>query len=335
MALATERSAVIRQDCTGLLLDNMNSKAIDLNEVIASQDKVLRRVLGEAILLEYHKSIGPAQLEGDETMVGQVLQGLLENARASLPGGGVVNIAVESIEVDDIHARIQPGARRGDFVRLTVSDNSTGVLAEGLQQLFAELPLPNAPRQGNALPLPLIAGIVKRRRGWIEAHSHSGGGALIHVYFPAVTATSRPSPAADWNTETILLVDDEVAIRRMVKSVLERASYDVVEAETGVHALSIWEEHKERVNLLLTDMVMPDGLTGRGLAQRLIAGKPDLKVIYTSGFDLDEEAQRDTAAGTARFLHKPYDMRRLLETVHVAMNTDTGLVRSAPNPPFK
>lgn len=308
----------------------MNSKVIDLNEVLASQDKLLRRVLGDAIVLECHKSIGPAQLDGDETMVGQVLLGLLENARVALPGGGIVNITVESIEVDDIHARIQPGARRGEFVRLTVSDNSTGVRAEGLQQLFVELPPPQVPRQGNALPLPLIAGIVKRRRGWIEAHSHSGGGALIHVYFPAVTATSRPRAATDWSSETILLVDDEVAIRRMVKSVLERASYEVVEADTGVQALSIWEEHKERVNLLLTDMVMPDGLTGRGLAQRLIAGKPELKVIYTSGFELDEEAQRDTAAGTARFLHKPYDMRRLLETVHIAMNTETGLVRAGP-----
>ena len=309
----------------------MNSKEIDLNDVIASQDKLLRRVLGEGISLECQKSLAPARLRGDEAMVGQVLLGLIENARTALPGGGAVKIAVEPIEVDDIHARIQPGARRGDFVRLTVSDNSTGVRAEGLQQLFAQLPPAHAPRgAGSALPLPLIAGIVKRRHGWIEAHSHCGGGATIHVYFPALTAASAVGTPVPWVNETILLVDDEVAIRRMVKSVLERASYDVVEADTGVQALAIWEEHKERVNLLLTDMVMPDGLTGRGLAHRLMAGKPELKVIYTSGFDLDEEAQRDTLAGAVKFLHKPYDMRRLLETVHLAMTSDTGLVHAAP-----
>lgn len=308
----------------------MNCKEIDLNDAIASQEKTLRRVLGEGISLECSKSPNPARLPGDEVMVGQVLLGLIENARASLPGGGAVQVVVEPIEVDDIHARIHPGARRGDFVRLTVSDNSTGVRAEGLQQLFAQLPPPHVPRTGTALPLPLIAGIVKRRHGWIEAHSHCGGGATIHVYFPAATTNGIGSAAAPWISETILLVDDEVAIRRMVKSVLERASYNVVEADTGVQALAIWEEHKEQVNLLLTDMVMPDGLTGRGLAHRLIAGKPELKVIYTSGFDLDEEAQRDTAAGTAKFLHKPYDMRRLLETVHLAMATDTGIVHASP-----
>jgi len=308
----------------------MNCKEIDLNDVIASQEKLLRRVLGEGISLDCQKSANPARLHADEAMVGQVLVGLIENARAALPGGGAVKVMVEPIEVDDIHARIQPGARRGDFVRLTVSDNSTGVRAEGLQQLFTQLPPPHLPRTGTALPLPLLAGIVKRRHGWIEAHSHCGGGATIHVYFPAVTTGHVGSAMAPWISETILLVDDEVTIRRMVKNVLERASYDVVEADTGVQALAIWEEHKERVNLLLTDMVMPDGLTGRGLAHRLMAGKPELKVIYTSGFELDEEAQRDTTAGTAKFLHKPYDMRRLLETVHLAMSTDTGIVHASP-----
>lgn len=309
---------------------DMNRKIINLNEIVASQEKLLRRVLGEAILLSCEFSNCPAQMEGDEAMVSQVLLGMVENIRTALPGGGAVKLVVEAVAVDDIHARIQPGARRGDYVRLTISDNRAGVPAVELQQLFTQLPPPHLPRTGNALPLPLIAGMVKRRRGWIEAHSHSGSGAEMHVYFPAVTAATVPAHQAPWNGETILLVDDEVPIRRMVKSVLERASYDVVEADSGVQALAIWEEHKERVNLLLTDMVMPDGLTGRGLAHRLMLGKPDLKVIYTSGFDLDEAAQRDTAAGTARFLQKPYDMRQLLETVHLAMAADTGLVRADP-----
>lgn len=296
----------------------MNCTEIDLNEVIAAQDKLLRRVLGEGISLEYQTSPQPARTYGDESMIGQILSGLLEHARKALPGGGKVVVQTEHAEVDEIHARIQPGARCGDFVRLTVSDNGTGLCAEGLQKLFEQCPTPNTPRSGYALALPLIAGIVRRRHGWIEAHSHSSGSTTIQVYFPVANATNAPAESRTWAHETILLVDDEVAIRRMVKTVLERASYEVVEADTGVQALAIWEQHKERVNLLLTDMVMPDGITGRGLAQRLRAGKPELKVIYTSGYDLDEEAQRETAAGVIQFLHKPYDMRRLLETVHAA-----------------
>jgi len=308
----------------------MNCKEIDLNAVVANQSKALRRSLGDGVALEIESSTGPAPMHADEGMIGQILIGLAENARKSLPGGGKVVLQIERIEVDDIHARIQPGARCGEFVRLTVSDNGMGFHTEQLRKMLEDFPAPALPGGGTALPMPLIAGIVKRRHGWIEASSQCGGGTTVHVYFPVAKPGSAAALQSPWVSETILLVDDEVAIRRMVKGVLERASYEVVEADTGVQALAVWEQHKDRVKLLLTDMVMPDGLTGRGLARRLLAGKPDLKVIYTSGFDLDEEAQLDTAHGAVQFLHKPYDMRRLLETVHAAMATVTGVVHSSP-----
>ncbi len=295
----------------------MNRKEIDLNQVVVTQEKALQRALGEAIALKIQPAERAANVHADETAIAQILTGLAENARRSLPGGGAVSILVEHIDVDEIHARIQPGARRGRFVRLTVADNGLGLHTERLMRLLEELPPAGVVSSGTALSLPLIIGIVRRRGGWVEAHSQTSGGTVIHLYFPVALATTKNPP--EWQAETILLVDDEVAMRRMVKNVLERASYRVIEADTGVQALAVWEECKERVNLLLTDMVMPDGLTGRGLAQQLIATKPELKVIYTSGFELDDDARRDTSTGQARFLHKPYDMRRLLETVHLAM----------------
>lgn len=298
------------------LPSRMNNIEIDLNEVLAGQEKNLRRLLGDGIALQMTVAAKPARINAEEATVSQILTALLDQARRALPGGGTVTVQVEHIEVDDIHARIQPGARRGEFVRLTVNDNGLGLRPDEVKQLFVE---PPQVRAGNALALPLIAGIVKRRHGWIEAASQEGAGTVLGVYLPVASPAGAASAKAAGAVETILLVDDEAPIRRMVKSVLQRASYEVIEAETGVQALSIWEASKDRVNLLLTDMVMPDGVTGRELARQLQRSKPGLNVIYTSGYELDAEASRDTSEGGVHFLQKPYDMRKLLETVHFAM----------------
>jgi CheY-like chemotaxis protein len=292
----------------------MNSAELDLNEFITGQEQALIRLLGGGIALRFTPAVKPARVNFDGAVIRQFITALLEHARQLLPGGGAVQVVVEHIEVDETHARIQPGARRGEFVRLTVSDNGLGLRPEALERLLEQ---PSAGRPGTGLALSVIAGILQRERGWLEAVSQEGAGTEFRIYLPKATAAS--ARAAEPMKETILLVDDEETIRRMVKSVLQRASYDVIEAETGVQALSVWESHKERVKLLLTDMVMPDGVTGRELAQRLQRAKPGLNVIYTSGYELDAAALRDTREGGVRFLQKPYDMRRLLETVQAAM----------------
>ncbi len=302
--------------------EKMNCKEIDLNNVIFAQEKMIRRVLGDSIALKTEFFSKPVKAHLDESMVGQVLNCLAENARKLMPGGGTVTLQTEIIEVDDIHARVQPGARRGDFVRLTVSDDGLGANAEGLKQMFQQMTVSSGAQGGSALGLALISGMIKRRHGWIEATSQHGCGTTIRIYLPVASAVNAQMAEAAWVSETILLVDDEAAIRRMVKNVLERACYNVIEADTGVQALAVWEQHKPQVKLLLTDMVMPDGVTGRELAKRLKTSKPSLNVIYTSGYDLDVESQQDTREGAVRFLHKPYDMRKLLEIVHETMTPE-------------
>jgi len=238
------------------------------------------------------------------------------------------------VEVDEIHARIQPRARRGRFVRLTMADNGRGLRHDELQRRFNELPAKASAVPDPTLPLPLIAGIIRRRAGWIEAHTHTGGGTTIYVYLPEWGDRSARSLAAARLAETVLLVDDEAHVRRMVREVLERASYQVVEAESGGQALEVWEQHAGQFQLLLTDMVMPNGLNGRQLAHKLKTYRPGLKVIYTSGYDLDGAARQDTEYGGIPFLHKPYDSRRLLETVHLTMlpkrKFDRPLTATAP-----
>lgn len=293
----------------------MNSSEIDLNLVVAEQEKTLRQLLGDGVSLQITSAAKPAFIHGEETLISQVLLALAERARLALPGGGDVAVAVEHIEVDETHARLQSGARCGKFVRLTISDNGTGLRPEELQRLLTEMPAHSLRR---ALPLPVILGMVTRQRGWIEAVSQDGCGSVFGIYLPGPGGQTAAEAG-----EAILLVDDEAPIRRMVRTVLERASYNVIEAETGVQALSVWETNKDRVKLLLTDMVMPEGVTGRDLAHQLRRVKPGLNVIYTSGYDLDAEATRDTQEGGIRFLQKPYDARRLLETVHLAMGEKT------------
>ena len=308
----------------------MNCKEIDLNNVIATQEKMIRRALGESIELKTDFFLKPVKAHLDEAMVGQVLSGLAENARKMMPGGGTVTLQTEIVEVDDIHARVQPGARRGEFVRVTMSDDGLGANAEGLKQMFQQVTLSADGQSNSALGLALINGMIKRRHGWIEATSQQGSGTTIRIYLPVASAVNAHIAESSWVSETILLVDDEAAIRRMVKTVLERACYTVIEADTGVQALAVWEQNKPQVKLLLTDMVMPDGVTGRELAKRLKTSKPSLNVIYTSGYDLDVEAQGDTREGAVRFLHKPYDMRKLLEVVHETMTAAPAPRASSP-----
>jgi CheY-like chemotaxis protein len=299
----------------------MNNAETDLNDFVAEQERAFARLLGPGIALRVAPASKPARVALAADVVRQLVTSLLEQARLLVPGGGLVQVLIEYVDVDETHALLQPGARRGEFVRLTVSDNGPGLRPEGLRRLL-EQPT-GAAGPAMMLSVPVMAGIVQRQRGWLEATSQEGYGTEFRIYFPSA-ATMKETEA--WAERTaILLVDDEQVIRQMVKHVLERASYEVIEAENGVEALSIWEANKERVKLLLTDLVMPDGVTGRELAQRLQRAKPGLRVIYTSGYDLDDAAVQDTRMGV-RFLQKPYDMRRLLETVQAAVTWQSSAV---------
>jgi two-component system cell cycle sensor histidine kinase/response regulator CckA len=308
----------------------MNCNVIDLSEVIVSQSPALQQALGDKIRLELAPVAHGAWFHADRATLLQIATGLLENFGQFLPEGGEVVVRSEFVVVDEIHARIHAQARRGRFVRLTIANNGHGFPATHLEKLMTRVPaLPKDEWGEQPLPLSLIAGIVRRRGGWIEAHSHTGGGVTFYVYFPAAKAGAAPAPVP-WINECILLVDDDPAVRELVKGVLENASYDVVEAASGVEALSFWEQHRNRVKLLLTDLVMPDGVTGQRLAQQLVADDPALRVIYTSGYEPDAETQRDTASGAACFLQKPYDLRGLLTTVHAAMSHWASATKTSP-----
>lgn len=274
----------------------MNCTEIDLNQVVTRQEKALRRLLGERATVTLACSPLPARVCADEGMMAQVLVGLALHGSATRPELHQVTIATEHAVVDAAYVQLHPGARSGEFVRLTVQ---TSVAA------MPEL-------AGRRLTLPVITGIVQRRHGWVELCNHETSTTFC-CYLPQ--ASRGEAGEASWCDERVLLVEDEPEMREMLGMILRRASYRVVEAEDGVQALALWPEERAAVTLLITDMVMPGGVNGRELAQRLRASKPELKILYTSGYELATDARQDCERGAVTFLQKPYEARMLLETV--------------------
>jgi two-component system, cell cycle sensor histidine kinase and response regulator CckA len=279
----------------------MNCTQIDLNQVVARQEKTLRRLLGEGTAVKVTCAAPPALVCADEGMMAQILFSLATQGGATGSSPRELTIQTEPFLVDDVHARLQPGARPGEFIRLSVT---TSVAAP-----------PEC--AGRDLALPVIAGILHRRHGWFEVTRHEGV-TTSSCFLPK--ASPLESAGTPWCEEHVLLVEDESDMREMLGMILRRASYDVVEAEDGLHALELWTEQRAAVSLLITDMVMPRGISGRQLAQRLRATKPELGVIYTSGYELAADARGDCEDGTVRFLQKPYDAIALLETVQQALS---------------
>jgi CheY-like chemotaxis protein len=277
----------------------MNCIEIDLNQVLARQAAALRRLLGEGTTLTLAPSSEPAKVFADESMMGQILINLATALRAR-----AVTLQTESFTVDETHARLQPGARPGAFVCLSIS--GTGGRTEA----------PAA--TGRELSLPVIAGVLRRRHGWLETTRDPGGSPSFRCFLPL--ASPLEAASATCARERVLLVEDEGDMREMLCHILQRASYDVIPAETGSHALALWTEHHSGVDLLITDMIMPGGVNGRELAHRLRAVKPGLKIIYTSGYDLEPHAQNDCVHGAVQFLQKPYEVLTFLETVQRAIS---------------
>ncbi len=256
-------------------------------------------------------------------MLEQVLVNLVVNARDAMPDGGHVQIGTEKVSLDASCQRLNPEARPGEFVCLTVADTGTGIAPEHLPRIFEPFFTTKEMGKGTGLGLATVYGIVKQHEGWIEVVTRLGAGATFKVFLPALPAdvtqadlTLRPARIRRGN-ETILLVEDEDAVRDVIKESLETYGYKIVEANCAREALTVWKNSKGRIDLLLTDIVMPEGMNGRDLAERIRVSKPDLSVIFMSGYS-PETAGRDTGffrRSKTAFLQKPFPATALLEAV--------------------
>jgi hypothetical protein len=324
---ASERAAnLTRQLLTFSRKQVMQPQPLVLSEVIANLTKVLDPVISENIDLQCHYAALLPYVQADPGMMEQVILNLVVNARDAMPQGGQLRVATEQVTLDEAHARVNPEARAGDFVCLSVSDTGTGMAPEVLPRIFEPFFTTKEIGKGTGLGLATVHGIVQQHQGWIEVSSQVGEGTTFKVFLPAIPTPVRLAAAAEvrGGNETILLVEDEPALRLTTRRILERKGYRIREAASGREALEVWQSHAGEIALLLTDIIMPGDMTGRDLAERLWGQRPRLKVIFTSGYTADAlGANTDFIQRTrSYFLQKPCLSRAPLETVRLCLDQE-------------
>ena len=316
-------------------------QVLGINEVVENLTKMLRRIIGEHIELQYLPGANLPSIEADPGMLEQVLVNLVVNARDAMPNGGLLTITTNVVDLEPGRAGAHPESRPGRFVRLRVSDNGTGIAPEHLPHLFEPFFTTKEAGKGTGLGLATVRGIVNQHHGWVEVQSAAGAGAAFFVFLPAVQPasadTTAPAPSEaepKRGSETILLVEDDDAVRNLTRRLLENFGYRVHEATCGREALTAWSGRLSEIDLLLTDMVMPQGVSGQELASRFQELRPQLKVVFISGYrggllksDTDFIERTRT-----NFLQKPFDWRELATTVRRCLDDKFTTALTGPQP---
>jgi PAS domain S-box-containing protein len=285
---------------------------LDPNQLIADLLKMLRRLLHENIDLQFLKSGEEAWIHADAGMLEQVVMNLCINAQDAMPGGGQLVLSSSVVRLGDEQPPSSPDRRPGSFVCLTVADTGCGMEKEITERMFEPFFTTKELGRGTGLGLATVYGIVKQHEGWIEVESRVGQGSTLRVYLPAkakplfIAGGSTEAEGAVHGTETILLVEDELSVRRPAALCLRKLGYAVLEAGNGVDALKIWEQQRQKIEMLFTDMVMSGSITGLDLAERMQKEKKSLRVIISSGYSADLAELSPVPGLNLSFLRKPY-----------------------------
>jgi two-component system cell cycle sensor histidine kinase/response regulator CckA len=300
---------------------------LELNALLTDLGKMLPRLIGEDVELSLQLDPRIGRVKADQSQIEQVVMNLVVNARDALPQGGRLVIETANVNLDHAYTLHHPGSRVGPYVALSVTDNGTGMNVETLAHLFEPFFTTKERGKGTGLGLATVYGVVKQSGGYIWVDSELGKGSSFKVYLPLIDEpVSAPAPAAlpadsFRGEETILLVEDADALRKLAHALLEQNGYHVLAAENGEVALKIAEQNRERIHLLLTDVIMP-GMTGRTLADRLIALRTGLKVLYMSGYTDSAIADQGVLEPGTYLLHKPFSEETLIQKVREVLDAD-------------
>jgi hypothetical protein len=330
--LEIEKAGRRAAELTGQLLafsrrQVLQPRIVDLNESLAKMAKMLQRLLGEDIELEFCAGESLEAVRVDPGQIEQVVMNLAVNARDAMPDGGKLTIETCNVDLDEGYVRGHPGTKPGPHVMLAVSDSGVGMDPQTQSHIFEPFYTTKEPGRGTGLGLSTVLGIVEQSGGSIWVYSEPGQGTTFKAYFPRcerrVDKGVRPSSAPlRRGTETILLAEDEEQLRHLVQGVLQRNGYEVLAAATPAEALMLCQQHGERVHLLLTDVIMPS-MNGRMLAERVTLGRPHVKVLYMSGYAGNAVVGHGLLDDGAAFLPKPVTPEALLRKIRDALDGPT------------
>ncbi|MGH7321738.1 MAG: GAF domain-containing protein [Candidatus Rokuibacteriota bacterium] len=316
-----DRAATLTQQLLAFSRKQMlQPKILDLNLVVAAIKKMLRRLIGEHIDLVLHLEPALGRVKADPGQLEQVILNLAVNARDAMLQGGRLTISTADVELDAMFVRQNPGAQPGSFVRLSVSDTGIGMDSGTQAHLFEPFFTTKGVGQGTGLGLATVYGIVKQSGGYIAVESTPGHGTTFTIYLPRVEGPEAPlgaeTPASavvrGW--ETVLLVEDEAQVRDLGREILEMHGYTVLEAPHGARALQLSQQHGGPIHLMVTDVVMPH-MSGRDLAERLMPLRPEMKVLYVSGYTDDAIVHQSMLDPGTPFLQKPFTPEALGQRV--------------------
>ena len=295
---------------------------VQLNDIIEDVQALVATHLRHAsISFEFHPDPNLPAIPGLSDQLKQVMLNLFMNAVDAMPKGGRLTVRISIVDLDEAHVQRHPEARVGRFVCVSNTDTGCGIPPENLQRIFEPFFTTKEVGKGTGLGLATVYGIVKQHQGWIEVESTVGKGTTFRIYIPYVGSTQaeteKPTTQISirGGTETILLVEDERAVRELVARVLQKYGYKILPVGNGVEALEIWNQHKNEISLLFTDLVMPDNMNGRELAEKLWAEQPGLKVIFTSGYSSDIVGKDFKLEPGLNYLQKPYQPQALAVAV--------------------
>ena len=329
IANAAERATALTRQLLAFSRKQMLApKVLDLNGVVAENLKMLTRLIGEDIDLVMVPGPDIGAVKADPGQIEQVIMNLAVNARDAMPHGGKLTIETANVTLDDNYARFHAPVKPGDYVMLAISDTGMGMDAETQAHIFEPF-FTTKGLKGTGLGLSTVYGIVKQSGGYIWVYSEAGKGTSFKIYLPRVSATgealaAQPALAASEQPspghETILLVEDEENLRRLARQSLENQGYNVIDAADGAAAIQISQAHQGPIHLLLTDVIMP-GMNGRELANQVSPTRPEMRVLYMSGYTENHIGHNGTLDEGITLLQKPFTLPALKAKVREVLDT--------------
>jgi len=323
---ATRAATLIQQLLMFSRKQVMQFRHLDLNETMRNAIKMLERLVGEHVQIDFRPQNPIPAVHADSSMLEQIAMNLAVNARDAMPNGGKIFITTSLEKINRAPTPLDPELRAGDFLCLTFRDTGTGMDTRVLNRIFEPFFTTKPVGKGTGLGLSTVFGIVRQHQGWLEVDSKLERGTTFRCYFPVSQQTAEKTESVmktmlRSGRETILVAEDEEALREMVVEVLKVQGYYVLEAVSGSHALEVWEQANRPVDLLLTDLVMPGGVMGSELAERLSRQCPKLKVIYTSGYSPGMAGKDASLLAERNFLPKPYSIDKLAQFVRDCLDS--------------